>query len=143
MSAERGVGGKMGDVSGFGVGGKMGDVSGLGVGGKMGDVSGLPVGGKIGDVSGGATFEQVQELVLRDRNLGSIECLEAKVNRLEYDILSIARWLDLRIRRLEQNGGTGNVEQLEGKINELGTLVGKLQERIEALESGTPRRPPA
>ena len=132
----------MGDVSGSGVGGRMGDVSGSGVGGKIGDVSGLGIGGKIGDVSGDASFGQVQDLVLRDRNTGNIECLEARVNRLEYEVLSITRWLDLRMRALEQNVTT-DLQRFQETINEQADQISGLEDRIEELEDendgGTPQ----
>ena len=75
--------------------------------GKLGDVSGFEVGGKLGDVSGEETFEELLGVVTHDQRREILHCLELRVNRLEYQLFAIARWLDLRVssntRRLDDD----------------------------------------
>jgi hypothetical protein len=89
------------------------------VGGKLGDVSGL--GGKLGDVSGDETFEEIVNLLLQDQNVESLECLENKIKRLRAEFLSIARWLDIRIRVLGRDLKTAqeDIAEHEERITDL------------------------
>jgi hypothetical protein len=98
--------------------------------GKVGDVSGIE--GKIGDVSGSSTFEQVDDFLLQDRDGDRMACLEAKVNRLQNEIRGIARWLDLRIRKLEDAAGSTKTI-----LNDFEDDLDGLDERVDVLEAGS------
>lgn len=106
--------------------GKIGDVS-----GKVGDVS-----GKVGDVSGEATFEQVYELLMQDRRSQNLGCLESRVNRLEFEIVALARWFELRLLITQKS--------LMDKINAHTIALDNHEARIDALEPDeyeSPERP--
>lgn len=122
--------------------GKIGDVS-----GKVGDVSGLGVEGKVGDVSGAATFDDVQRLLFEDRRNEGLGCLERKVDRLQFEVLALARWLDLRIRAIESKIEThttdidnirDNIEKLEGKVSRHDESLEDHGRRIWYLEHPCP-----
>jgi hypothetical protein len=118
--------------------------------GKIGDVSGLGVEGKIGDVSGDATFDEVQALLLQNRHAEGIDCLERKVDRLQFEMLAIARWLDLRLRLIEDQtetiqqsvdnhalvlaGHEGRITNLEQGSGEVQKALRKHQERLDKVD---------
>ena len=64
--------------------------------GRFGDIS-----GRFGDISG-RSIEELQQLFIRDRLLDRVEFLEGRVNRLENDIFMIAKVLDARVRKIEE-----------------------------------------
>lgn len=112
-----------------GVSGRMGDVS-----GRMGDVSG--VSGHMGDVSGASTIVEVKNFMFEDRRTDEIACLAAKIARMENEILGVSRWLDARLRNLEQTIAHGNSagDQLRVIQSDINTIT----QRLERLEQAKP-----
>jgi hypothetical protein len=97
--------------------------------GKIGDVSG-GVEGKIGDVSGDSTLAELTDLLLQDRAGDDIACLAARVSRLQNEVRGIARWLDLRIKKLEETVGP-----LKSDVTQHGDDLAEHDERLDALEN--------
>jgi hypothetical protein len=125
MSDESEVEGRLGDVSG-----RLGDVS-----GRLGDVSGRlgDISGKIGDVSGEATFEEVRELLIQDRRAHNLGCLERRVALLEFEVVALARWAELRFGPL--------AKQLKGvkeSVAKHGTDLKNHDDRLKRLEAKPP-----
>ena len=121
------VSGRVGDVSGRvgDVSGRVGDVS-----GRVGDVSGrLGVSGKIGDVSG-RSMAEVEDILLQNRQAETIRCLEIRVDRLEGELVGITRWLEGRLRSLENEVPTN----LEGRLRIAESGTGQTESRLRAVE---------
>jgi hypothetical protein len=125
MDEEFVVEGRVGDVSG-----RVGDVS-----GRVGDVS-----GRVGDVSGDATFDEVRELLVQDRRAINFGCLERRLANLEFEIVALARWFELRLRDAERKLDT-RIDQHTADINKLkkaddahNTTLVKHDERLKKLE---------
>lgn len=90
--------------------------------GKLGDVSGFDVGGKLGDVSGDETFEQMLGVVTQEQRKEILHCLEIRVNRLEYQLFALAKWLDLRI-----TANTSRLDHAEGQLQDHEDRIRKLE----------------
>ena len=110
------VSGRLGDLSG-----RVGDLS-----GRVGDLSGRvgDLSGRVGDLSG-KTLEQVHGIVLQDRQLERVDCLEGRVRRLESEILTIAEWIDARLQILEAN-----------VPEELAQILSLINQHITTLDRG-------
>jgi len=119
-----GVSGRMGNVSG-----RIGDVS-----GRMGDVSGVE--GHMGDVSGASTILEVKNLMFEDRRNDELACLAAKVARIENEILGVSRWLDARLRALEQSVARGS--SLADRLMVAEGNIRTLDQRLDRLEGAKP-----
>ena len=64
--------------------------------GKVGDLS-----GHMGDLSG-RSLQEVRRIILQDHLADEIKCLSRKVDRLDASVMSVASWLDARLRDLEE-----------------------------------------
>jgi hypothetical protein len=66
------------------------------ISGKYGDIS-----GKYGDISGGPN-EKIERIVFEGRLIDDIGCLQARVRRLEKDLIGIAGAFAARLNEIEQ-----------------------------------------
>ena len=136
MPDDNEVAGRLGDVSGRlgDVSGRLGDVSGrLGdVSGRLGDVSGRlgDVSGRLGDVSGRAMLDEVEDALFMDREADRLRCIEARICRLEREVVLIVRWANAQFQTRDTSLG-GEVKDLQ---KEMDRRTDDLDERITALD---------
>jgi hypothetical protein len=140
------VAGRVGDLSG-----KVGDLSGRvgDLSGRVGDLSGRvgDLSGKVGDLSG-HTIADVEAVLLSDRQTDAINGLAGQIARLEKDVLRIARWLDNRLRMLEDaiptnleariKTGEGRCSTLEDKGRTFETRLRGVEDKVVALQQAKP-----
>ena len=140
------VAGRVGDLSG-----KVGDLS-----GKVGDLSGRvgDLSGRVGDLSGrvgnlsGHSIADVEAVLLSDRQTDAINGLAAQIARLEKDVLRIARWLDSRLRAVEDaiptnlegriKTGEGRCSTIEDKARTFETRLKGVEDKVAALQQPKP-----
>jgi hypothetical protein len=122
MPDDNEVAGRLGDVSG-----RLGDVS-----GRLGDVSGRlgDVSGRLGDVSGRSGVDEVEEALFMDREADQLRYNEARIRRLEREIVLIMRWANAQFLTRDTSLG-GEVKDLQ---KELDRRTDDFDNRLTALD---------
>ncbi|MFZ0063233.1 MAG: hypothetical protein WAL47_14475 [Pyrinomonadaceae bacterium] len=115
MPDDNEVAGRLGDVSG-----RLGDVS-----GRLGDVS-----GRLGDVSGSAGVGEVEDALLLDREADRAQCTEARIRRLETNLVLIVRWVNMQLLKNAATVGREVGQALKLRDDRLN----QFDERLRAVE---------
>lgn len=125
------VAGRLGDISG-----RMGDIS-----GRMGDIS-----GRLGDISGSAGVEEVQEALMLDREADklkcTLECTEARIRRLETEVVLLARWTDVQLVKHTVDVGrevSESVQRQDDRLNRFDERLRALENQLRALAPKPPQ----
>lgn len=111
------IDGRMGDISG-----RLGDIS-----GRLGDIS-----GRLGDISGRAAAADVQDCLLEDREADKVRFLEARIARIESEILLLVRWVN---GQLQVGKTDATPTDVRDDVDTVKDQISRVQDRVEKLES--------
>ena len=111
------VEGRIGDISG-----RLGDIS-----GRLGDIS-----GRLGDISGRASSADVQDSLLEDREADKVRFIEARIARIESEILLVVRWVNAQMQLGKSDTTSADVSADVLNVKEQAT---RTQNRVENLET--------
>jgi len=110
------VEGRIGDISG-----RLGDIS-----GRLGDIS-----GRLGDISGRASSADVQDCLLEDREADKVRFIEARIARIESEILLVVRWVNAQIQVGKSDTTAADASDAVRNVSDQAT---RIQNRVENLE---------
>jgi hypothetical protein len=127
MPDDNEVAGRLGDVSG-----RLGDVS-----GRLGDVS-----GRLGDVSGRAGLDELEEALFMDREADKLRYTEARIRRLETEVVLVVRWANAQFLTRDTSLG-GEIKDLQKELDrrtdDLDNRVTTLDRRVRELATKPPQ----